>query len=88
MTKRTALALLTAAVLTAAPTATAAPPGPELDWRTSVTDSDQNLRGLDAVSASEAWVSGESRSGGAAGIFHTTDGAAAGRTSPRPAPRG
>lgn len=74
MTKRTALALLTAAVLTAAPTATAAPPGPELDWRTSVTDSDQNLRGLDAVSASEAWVSGESRSGGAAGIFHTDDG--------------
>lgn len=74
MTKRTALALITAAVLTAAPTATAAPPGPELDWRTSVTDSDQNLRGLDAVSASEAWVSGESRSGGAAGIFHTTDG--------------
>ena len=48
--------------------------GPELDWRASVTDSDQNLRGLDAVSASEAWVSGESRSGGAAGIFHTTDG--------------
>ncbi|WP_374928547.1 oxidoreductase [Kytococcus sedentarius] len=74
MMKHTALALLASAALVGAPTATAAPPGPDLTWRTSVTDSDQNLRGLAAVSATEAWVSGESRSGGAAGVFHTTDG--------------
>lgn len=52
-------------------------PAPEGDWRVSVVDADQNLRGLAAVSRTEAWVTGESLTDGAARIFHTTD---AGRT--------
>ncbi|WP_340540542.1 WD40/YVTN/BNR-like repeat-containing protein [Nocardioides sp. GXZ039] len=43
-------------------------------WRESVIDADQNLRGLDAVSKREAWVTGESLSDGAARVFRTTDG--------------
>ncbi len=42
-------------------------------WRVRVVDADQNFRGLEAVSRTEAWVTGESLTDGAARIFHTTD---------------
>ena len=78
----TSVLLLPAALLLgAAPSAHAGPaarPGPlSGGWRVSVVDADQNLRGLDAVNRTEAWVTGESLTDGAARIFHTTD---AGRT--------
>ena len=44
------------------------------DWHTQTLDPDQNFRGVVGVSSTEAWVSGESLSGGPAKVFHTTDG--------------
>src|SRR3954469_17476107 len=44
------------------------------DWTEQVVDADQNFRGLAAVSRTEAWVTGESLSDGAARVYHTTDG--------------
>ncbi len=71
------LALSAALVTSLAPAATSVP-APDratwgAQWHTSVVDADQNLRGLDGVSAREAWATGESRTGGAGRIFHTTD---------------
>ncbi|PUA81240.1 WD40/YVTN/BNR-like repeat-containing protein [Nocardioides currus] len=43
-------------------------------WSTTVVDADQSFRGLDAVDATTAWVSGASLTdGGAAKVFLTTD---------------
>ena len=51
---------------------------PSLKWDTSVVDADQSFRGLDAVNARTAWVSGASLTdGGDAKVFLTTN---AGRT--------
>ncbi|NHA66628.1 WD40/YVTN/BNR-like repeat-containing protein [Phycicoccus flavus] len=79
---RRPLTVLAALALTApfaASVAVAAPPGqraPDLVWTTTVTDPDQSLRGLDAVDRVTAWVAGGSVSGGAGGVFRTTDGGA------------
>ncbi|GAA1912381.1 oxidoreductase [Nocardioides hwasunensis] len=55
--------------------ATAQGPNPFRDgWHESVLDADQNFRGLEAVSRTEAWVTGESLTdGGVARVFRTTD---------------
>lgn len=45
-----------------------------LDVRQSVVDADQSFRGLDAVDARTAWVTGGSISGGAGGVHRTHDG--------------
>jgi photosystem II stability/assembly factor-like uncharacterized protein len=51
---------------------------PGLGWRESVVDADQSFRGLDAVDARTAWVSGASLTdGGDAKVYLTTN---AGRT--------
>ncbi|SEC05523.1 Uncharacterized protein SAMN04489844_1587 [Nocardioides exalbidus] len=50
-------------------------PDPFGDWTETVLDADQNFRGLEAVSRTEAWVTGESLTDdGAARVFRTTDG--------------
>jgi photosystem II stability/assembly factor-like uncharacterized protein len=53
----------------------AAGPNPFRDgWSETVVDADQNLRGLEAVSKREAWVTGESLTDdGPARVFRTTD---------------
>lgn len=68
-------AALAVPLAVAAP-AVAAPRLPASEWRVSVTDADQSLRGLDAVDRETAWVSGGSVSGGSGGVFRTTDGGA------------
>jgi photosystem II stability/assembly factor-like uncharacterized protein len=69
------MTLLSLLALAAAPAGAGAAqrPGPVGDWETTTIDADQNFRGLAAVSKREAWVTGESLSGGAAKVFHTTD---------------
>jgi photosystem II stability/assembly factor-like uncharacterized protein len=48
----------------------------DLVWQESVVDPDQSFRGLDAVDADTAWISGGSVTGGAASVWRTTDGGA------------
>ncbi len=86
--RRTGLLALTLATLVgpaltatlAAPASGAAARGASGRWAQGleaherVLDADQNFRGLDAVDARVAWVSGESLSDGAGRIFRTTDG--------------
>lgn len=70
------LALLTtASVLVAHPSATGAPPPPDVGWDLTVVDADQSFRGLDAVDRDTAWISGGSLTPGGAGkVYRTTDG--------------
>ncbi|WP_404385728.1 oxidoreductase [Knoellia locipacati] len=74
---RTLTAPLYAVALVAlsAPVAAAAPlsPAADLEWSVSTVDADQSFRGLDAVDAQTAWVSGASVSGGAAKVYRSTD---------------
>ncbi|RYB95778.1 oxidoreductase [Nocardioides oleivorans] len=80
--RRLGLSLIPALVLaltlpTAAGARTDKPKGPDPfeDWTETVLDADQNFRGLEAVSATEAWVTGESLTDdGPARVFRTTDG--------------
>lgn len=75
----TALALTVPAFGATADAAPSGPPGQTAakafagNWKQSVLDPDQNFRGLAAVSRSQAWVSGESLTGGKAKVFRTTD---------------
>lgn len=73
-----ALAVALAAPATAALATSAADSGPNPfrdGWQEQVLDADQNFRGLDAVSRTEAWVTGESLTdNGSARVFRTTDG--------------
>lgn len=75
---RARAAIVSAAILSlpalASAAASAAPPAPDPSAHLTTVDADQNFRGLDAVSRTEAWISGESLSGGAGKVFHTTDG--------------
>ena len=45
-----------------------------MSWQETVIDPDQGFRGLDAVDASTAWVTGGSATGGPGRVFRTTDG--------------
>lgn len=81
-TLRTVLTSLSAAALVAGAAATPAaavagghPDRPHAPrFSTTVLDPDQSFRGLDAVDARTAWVTGGSVSGGAGGVWRTTDG--------------
>ncbi|MBM6401530.1 WD40/YVTN/BNR-like repeat-containing protein [Phycicoccus sonneratiae] len=82
---RTVLTTVSAAALVAGPVALAAPAGADGHhdrghtprFTTRVLDPDQSFRGLDAVDARTAWVSGGSiTEGGAGGVWRTTDGGA------------
>lgn len=72
---RTRLGLLVLALSLSAPlgAASASASDRDLEWRESVVDPGQSFRGLDAVDARTAWVSGASTSGGAAKVYRTTD---------------
>lgn len=76
---RTRLGKLSASVATAVAVALALLPAgaasaEDLSWEQSVIDPDQSFRGLDAVDAKTAWISGGSLSGGAGKVYRTTDG--------------
>lgn len=80
---RTRLGILSVCLTTAAAASTAALPagaapdadaGDRLAWQQSVVDADQSFRGLDAVDAETAWITGGSLSGGAGAVYRTTDG--------------
>lgn len=94
--RRPLTVLLTALALAAAPAAPALAGGhdghgdpghrpPALRWQEQVLDADQGFRGLDAVDARTAWVTGGSATGKAGTVWRTVD---AGRTWAQVGPPG
>ena len=71
--------LTTALLLGSTAPGVARPVRDDPTWRAADVGTDQQLRGLDAVDRDIAWVSG-----GAGGVWRTTDGAAAASARTRP----